>query len=57
MPDEIKSTIKDIVNAKCPYQRRVELDVVAKEFRRRCLENVRLWLAKLTTWVHSVLLL
>ena len=40
-PNDIKTTIKDIVNAKFPEQRRAELDIVAKEFRDGCLKNVR----------------
>ena len=40
-PDNIETTIKDIVNAKCPEQRRAELNAVAKEFRDGCLKNVR----------------
>lgn len=39
--ENIQTTIKDIVNAKFPEQRRVELDIVAKEFRGGCLKNVR----------------
>ena len=40
-PDNIETAIKDIVNAKCPEQRRADLNVVAKEFRDGCLKNVR----------------
>ena len=40
-PDDIKTAIKDIVNAEFPEQHRAELDVVAKEFRDGCLKNVR----------------
>lgn len=40
-PNNIETTIKDIVNAKCTEHRRAELNVVAKEFRDGCLKNVR----------------
>lgn len=40
-PENIETTIQDIVNAKFPEQRRAELDVVAGEFRAGCLKNVR----------------
>ena len=40
-PNNIETIIKDIVNAKCTEQRRVELNAVAKEFRDACLKNVR----------------
>lgn len=40
-PDTVITTIKAIVNAELPEQRRDELDVVAKEFHDGCLKNVR----------------
>ena len=40
-PNDVETTIKGIINAKFPKQRRAELDVVAKEFCNGCLKNVR----------------
>ena len=41
LPDNIETIVKAIINAKDPEKRQTELDIVAKEFRDRCLKNVR----------------